>query len=252
MLPAQPNRSLIDGIDVLLALATAEGSVGSRELARRLDLEPTRVNRLLKTLAAIGLATQDADRRYEPGPGMHVLSAMSLFGSGLVRRAVPVLEGLDHFGVIVALGVLWRDQVAYLYHKQPGLSSTDALGRAGLFPATRSSIGLVLLAHRDRDDVRHLYGSASIPGFRSFAALESELARVRADGVAVVDNPKGPSIAAAIHAPNQAPYAAVAVSGNTEPMGVSEVGEAVRAAAHSIALAAYAGGNTYHGAGGNR
>lgn len=241
MLPAQPNRSLIDGIDVLLALAAAERSVGSRALARRLDLEPTRVNRLLKTLAAMGLATQDADRRYQPGPGMHVLSAMSLFGSGLVRRAVPVLEGLDRFRVIVALGVLWRDQVAYLYHKEPGLSSTDALGRAGLFPATRSSIGLALLAHQSPEELRHLYGSSSVPGFESVDTLAAELTRVRSEGVAVVRNPRGTSVAASIHAPNQAPCAAVAVSGNIESVGVTAIRDAVREAAAEIVLAAYAG-----------
>lgn len=35
---------------------------------------------------------------------MHVLGAMSLFGSGLARKAVPFFESLDRFGMIVALG----------------------------------------------------------------------------------------------------------------------------------------------------
>ena len=33
-LPAQPNRSLLEGIDVLLAVATSSGPRGVRELAR--------------------------------------------------------------------------------------------------------------------------------------------------------------------------------------------------------------------------
>lgn len=240
MLPAQPNRSLIDGIDVLLALAGSTRSLGSRELARRLGLDPTRVNRLLKTLAAVGLAAQDADRRYIAGPGMHVLSAMSLFGSGLVRKSIPILEELDRFEMVVALGVLWRDQVAYLYHKSPGIPSSEALGRAGLFPATRSSIGLVLLAHRPESELEAYYGSrdASIPGFSSYRELMRVLCTVRAAETATVPVPTGTSRAAAIHAPNQPPYAAVAVSGRM-PAEISEdVTRAIRSAAAAIASAA--------------
>lgn len=49
---------------------------------------------------------QERDRRIRQtgGPGMHVLGAMSLFGSGLARKAVPFFESLDRFGMIVALG----------------------------------------------------------------------------------------------------------------------------------------------------
>src|SRR5687768_12021147 len=78
---SQANQSIIDGISVLQALATSEEPVGSRELARRLGLENTRVNRLLKTLAAIGMAEQNVVRKYSPGPGMHVLAAQSLYAS---------------------------------------------------------------------------------------------------------------------------------------------------------------------------
>src|SRR5262245_29763060 len=103
MLPAQPNQSLIDGLACLQALASSSEAVGNRELARALGLEPTRVNRLLKTLAHLGLAEQDAQRRYRPGPAIHVLAAQSLFGSKLIRRAIGPLEELHRFGLIVAL-----------------------------------------------------------------------------------------------------------------------------------------------------
>ena len=85
-LNAQPNKSLIDGITTLQALATSPDPVGCRELARRLDIDPIKVNRLLKTLAYLGIARQTADRKYTAGPGMHVLAAQSLFASGLIRR----------------------------------------------------------------------------------------------------------------------------------------------------------------------
>lgn len=237
MLPAQPNKSLLDGIEVLLALAASESSVGSRELARQLGLEQTRVNRLLKTLAGAGIAAQDHDRRYVPGPGMHVLSAMSLFGSGLVRRAMPTLEALGRFGLIVALGVLWRNQVAYLYHGVPGMKATEALGRVGLFPATRSSIGVALLAHKSAAELESLYprSSRSIPDFPSRSSFERALARVRTTGVSLLQNQQGETRASAISVPGQAPYAAVALSGRMGKDISEEIDAALLLAAETIA-----------------
>jgi hypothetical protein len=133
-LNAQPNKSLIDGIATLQALATSPDPVGSRELARRLNIDSVKVNRLLKTLAYLGIARQTADRKYTAGPGMHVLAAQSLFASGLIRNALPVLEGLRRFGHTVALGVLWQDNVSYLFHAPPGIEASRGLGRIGLLP----------------------------------------------------------------------------------------------------------------------
>lgn len=234
MLPAQPNKSLIDGIEVILALASSADRVRCTELARYLGLETTRVNRLLKTLAAVGIVTQEADRSYTPGPGMHVLSAMSLFGSGLLRRAVPILEPLSRFGMVVALGVVWRDQVAYLYHRPPGTPSAEAVGRAGLFPASRSSIGLALLAHQTQHDLNRLYADREIPGFARFSDLESRLAEIRTTGVATIAVDDGTSYAAAIAQPDREPYAAVALSGNATGSRDTAVRAAVRAAAEKI------------------
>src|SRR5450432_664771 len=110
-MPAQPNQSLANGIACLQALTAAEDAIGSRELARRLGLEPTLANRLLGTLAELGLAERTPERKYRPGPGIHVLAAQSLRGSGLLQAALPVIRGLLDEGLAVALGVLWRSDV---------------------------------------------------------------------------------------------------------------------------------------------
>ena len=177
--PAQPNQSLIDGLTVLQALAVASGPVGGRALARELHLEPTRVNRLLKTLAYLGMAEQTSDRKYLPGPGMHVLAARSLYGSGLVTRAMPQLEALARYDRVVALGVLWRDQVSYLYHWQPGLTPVQAVGRLNAYPASQSSIGRILLARADETYVRALYADRDIPLFPN--GIDDLLAALRAE-----------------------------------------------------------------------
>jgi DNA-binding IclR family transcriptional regulator len=186
-LNAQPNQSLIDGIATLQALATSPEPVGSRELARQLDIDPTKINRLLKTLAYLGIARQTANRKYTAGPGMHVLAAQSLFASGLIRRALPVLEGLRRFGHTVALGVLWGDNVSYLFHAPPGIEASRGLGRIGLLPATTSGIGIVLLSELDDEDVRELYKDREIPMFpEGIDQLLAKLAEVRRLGYARV------------------------------------------------------------------
>ncbi len=161
MLPAQPNQSLIDGLACLQELASHGKPIGGRAMARALGLEPTRVNRLLRTLAHLGLAEQDERRKYRPGPAIHVLAAQSLLGSGLLRRAAPELERLRRHGLVVALGVLWRDQVAYLYHASPDTPAGGAIGRVGLFPANQSGLGVALLAGWKNPQIATLYPDAA-------------------------------------------------------------------------------------------
>lgn len=186
-LGAQPNQSLIDGIATLQALATSAEPVGCREIARRIGIDPTKVNRMLKTLAFLGIARQTASRKYIAGAGMHVLAAQSLFASGLLRNAIPVLEDLQRFGHTVALGVLWQDQVSYLYHAPPGVAAARGLGRIGLLPATTSGIGMVLLSQLDQEHVREIYAGREIPRYPDgIGQLLEALDEVRRSGHARV------------------------------------------------------------------
>ncbi|HEV7298530.1 MAG TPA: helix-turn-helix domain-containing protein [Tepidisphaeraceae bacterium] len=236
MLPAQPNQSLIDGLACLQALATAVGPIGSRQMARDLGMEPTRVNRLLKTLAHLGIAQQTADRQYVPGSGMHVLAAQAIFGSGLLRRATQPLNHLRRHKLSIALGVLWRDQVSYLYHASPGTSDSEAIGRVGLYPATRSSIGLVLLSQLPTADVRALYRTRSIPNYpEGMAALLADLAAVQQSGFAVVRPDEAhPTRTVAVAIPDSA--AAIALSGAIADGALHELHQSLRDAAERIAV----------------
>ncbi|WP_298196407.1 helix-turn-helix domain-containing protein [Novosphingobium sp.] len=231
---AQPNQSLIDGITVLQALAISTDPIGCRELARRVGLETTRVNRLLKTLSYLGIARQTPDRKYRAGAGMTVLAAQSLFASGLLRRALPALEGLRHFGHTVAMGVRWRDNVSYLFHAPPSMAASDALGRIGLYPATRGAIGMVLLAAADNDEVADIYGSGDIPGFASLDALLAELEVIRRQGyVRLCVNPERDQHSVAITVGETA-YAAIGFSGWIPESALPAMIEELRRAEHEI------------------
>jgi DNA-binding IclR family transcriptional regulator len=232
---AQPNQSLIDGITVLQALATSTEPVGCRALARRIDLEVTRVNRLLKTLTYLGIAHQTSDRKYRPGSGMTVLAAQSLFASGLLRSALPALEGLRRFGHTVAMGVLWRDNVSYLFHAPPNMPETDALGRIGLYPATRGGIGMALLAAQDNLDIEETYSGHDIPGYADLNELFAALDEVRSVGhvrLRVKDEKEQHTVAITIGNPV---YAAIGLSGWIPTAAMPEMLGALYEAARMIA-----------------
>lgn len=176
------------------------------------------MNRLLKTLAHLGLTERTAQRKYRPGPGIHVLAAQALYGSGLLRRAAVHLEELNRFGLIVAMGVLWRDHVCYLYHAMPGMSVAEALGRVELFPAMRSGIGVALLA-RDAD-------------LRRFGGDErATLKTARERGYALVEQEHGRSLGVALGGNDQA---AIALSGVISDSQASTLAAALRATADAI------------------
>ncbi|MDY1037391.1 IclR family transcriptional regulator [Enterobacteriaceae bacterium RIT714] len=143
---SQPNQSLIDGIRCLQYLVSSDRAIGCRELSRLMGINTTRVNRLLMTMASIGLTMQDEQRRYLPGPGIHALAAQAIRGSELFSRALPMLERHAPRDIVVALGVLWEDQVIYIWHSVPGSPTSQALAGFHMLPAWRSVIGMSLLA----------------------------------------------------------------------------------------------------------
>lgn len=134
------------------------------------------------------MLTQDEHRKYRAGPGLHVLSAQAARASGLLPAALPAIEPLRDTGLIVALGVLWRDQVSYLIHSRATRKLEEGIGRVGTYPASRSGIGLALLARQSDDEVRAIYATADeVPGFPGGVKdLLAELRRTRGRGYALV------------------------------------------------------------------
>ena len=234
-LGAQPNQSLIDGIATLQALASSPEPIGCRELARQLDIDPTKVNRLLKTLAYLGIARQTTNRKYTAGPGMHVLAAQSLFASGLIRRALPSLERLRRYGHTVALGVLWNDSVSYLFHAPPGIEASRGLGRIGLLPATTSGIGMVLLSELSEERVTEIYKGKPIPQHpEGIGSLLAALLAVRQQGYAriKVADERGFHVVAV--STGDPAHAGIALSGWIPEGATAELVEALRQAASEL------------------
>ncbi len=161
-LPAQPIQGIIDGTAALQELAASPQPLSCSELGLALNLDRTRANRVLKTLAGLGFARQVAGRKYVCGPAIHSLAAQALYASGLLQAASPFLRELEAFGHHVALGVLWRDTVSYLYHGNNKTPDLMALANLSMYPAETSSIGMVLLAEKGDDEIRQMYARKAL------------------------------------------------------------------------------------------
>lgn len=219
-LPAQPIKGLQDGIIVLQQLANSREPVSSLELANELGIEKTRINRILKTLSSLGIAYRTTSRRYTAGPGMHVLAAQSLAASGLFRTSVKHLEELEKLGHLIALGVLWRDKVSYLFHHAPGTPFQEGIGRTQLYPATQSGLGMALLAQKTNKEIIDLYSvKEKIAGFKNIDELMGAICEIRRSGFAAVKNETNWSIAVSIGTPA---YAAIGISAKIKKVEVKK------------------------------
>lgn len=183
--PAQANQSLMTGLDALMVVISAGQPIGCSEVAEELGVNPTKANRLLGTLASMGLIVQDPSRKYEPGPGLHVLAGLSLHGSRLLKVAMPELRQLTReTGYAAALGCLWRDRVCYLFHGMAD-GSMPAYQGPTLFPAAQSSIGRVLLSGLPAAVAADILTDHEPGGdYPSLAALLADLPAIAAQGYA--------------------------------------------------------------------
>ncbi|MCX6993413.1 MAG: transcriptional regulator [Kiritimatiellaeota bacterium] len=211
--PAQPNMSLCHGIACLQFLAMADRPIGSREAARALGFEPTRANRLLGTLASLGIAEKTADQKYQAGPGLHVLAAQSLRGSRLLNVALPHLKPLLNQGLAVALGVLWRMHVCYLWYILPDQDPGQGIGASNPWPAWDSSIGRVLLAALPLSDARRLYLQEQAKPCKTCLEFKRNLNAIRRQGYAFIPKKaiSGTTLGVPIGSP---PVAGLAFCGN--------------------------------------
>ena len=146
---SQPNQSLVDGIRCFQELTTSDHPLGTKELAERLGINMIKVNRLLRTLKAIGMAEQNQQKKYLPGPVVHVLAAQSFHSSALFRAATHGAISHAYDDRTLAIGILWKDAVVYMYHALAHQNPAEGLGGYHLYHASQSSIGKALLAEMD-------------------------------------------------------------------------------------------------------
>ena len=188
-----PPSYAIASVDHALRLAAMlqlEGGLTVSAAAQRLGVARSTAHRLLAMLVYRDFAVQDENRVYRAGPVLE-LAAHSQSQVGALRAAaLPHLQRLvDLLGETVNLCI----RTGYTARFIVSVECRQALrvgSREGMvFPAHRTTAGLLLLAELSDADLADVYAAdryASRPAERpDLAALRAELARIRRTGFAV-------------------------------------------------------------------
>jgi DNA-binding IclR family transcriptional regulator len=197
MLPAQPNQSIISGMNCLEEIVSLVDPIGSRELARVLGEEHTKVNRILGTLCHLGYVEKTESNKYKTGPAIHIMASLTLTSSKLLHCAIEPLKDLLKTEQTVALGVLWKQKVSYIFHGNHTLPFEKCIGSHELFPEEKSSIGSIIrvfnktekLSASDKKIIKNGYCSKNASENDVSLAVPIGNSKIIA-GLALAGNPK--------------------------------------------------------------
>ncbi|WP_269537147.1 helix-turn-helix domain-containing protein [Cerasicoccus fimbriatus] len=162
--------------------------VGVAQVAAELNMETTRVHRLLRTLAASGMLHWTDKRKYAAGPAVPVLATQTMHASGFYKAIGPMASLHNELNMTTAMGLLWNRSVSFLYHAKPDEPLTTAISSLDVWPATVSGLGIALLALLPDETVVELYTGRDIPKFDSVKHLQEKLSEVRECEYAIHDN----------------------------------------------------------------
>lgn len=206
-------------------LAAHRSTLGVVELGRATGLSKSTCHRYLATLVALGFVYQDAEtRRYGLGPSAVELGHAAIRSLDLVSTAAKPLQALaDETGFTASMATLDGPDIVYVDRRRPARAGSriELNTQVGSrLPAYCTSMGKVLLAHRDPDSVRVILDRTDLTrrGPKTITAREqltSVLRSVASQGYAVTDEELGPglrSVAAPVRDRDGQVVAAVNVS----------------------------------------
>jgi DNA-binding IclR family transcriptional regulator len=193
--PKTPPSYVVTSADHALRAAVMlqlEGGLSVTEVADRLGVARSTAHRLLQTLVYRDFAVQDDRRVYHPGPVLELATHSQSHVSRLRGAALPHLHRLvETLGESVNLTIRTGDRTRFIAsvecHQLLRVGSREGM----VFPAHKTTGGLVLLADLSQEQVDELYAAekyALRPEDRPDpAGLRALLAKVRRAGFALND-----------------------------------------------------------------
>ena len=240
-------RSVRRIVLTLEALCDADDGVTLSELASRMDAPKTSLVELLAGLTAEGCVERDAAGRYHLGSRFISLALRAASGRDLVTLARPLLvELVEVTGETVVLGILSPDRETAIYldkvETDNPIRYTVSVGERRELYCT--GVGKILLAYLEPDQRQKYIRSMARERFTtntitSARALQSELARVRREGIARTIDERflgASGIAAPIYSGDGRVMAAMLVAGPSDRVKKrsAQIEEAVREAADEL------------------
>lgn len=184
--------SFARGLAVLRAFGDGRAALAVAEVAKRTGMSRAAARRCLHTLAVLGYA-QARDGAYALTPVVLALGQAYLGSSPVTRVAQPVLERVsEQLHESSSLAVLEGDDIVYLARASTRRILAIGLSVGSRLPAVCTSMGRVLVAALPEAARTHYV--ATLPLVRHTPktivdrrTFKAELARVQAQGYAIVD-----------------------------------------------------------------
>jgi len=195
------SQSLERGLDILEMIEAAGAELGVRELARRADLSPTIVQRLISSLALRGYVEKNSEtQRYRLGHRSLSLGASSERAFDYAVTARRELERLAHEHHLNGfVSVLRGGRAIYVLAVQAEGPVAIKVSPGSDMPLHSTSAGKVLLAALSDSEARKLLGSRKLAAITPHtitdpSALLAALPRVRRQGFATVNEENIPGV----------------------------------------------------------
>ncbi|UQX87403.1 IclR family transcriptional regulator [Jatrophihabitans telluris] len=195
--PERPEyrvEALAKGLRILSLFDEQHPSWRVTDLAAAARLPMPTVYRVVMTLTAEGYLDHLPDGEYRPGVKALTLGTAALRSLDLVGVATPLLQRLgETTGETVNLAVLSDDRVLYLVRLRNSDLVTANIQVGSRLPAVTTSIGKLLLAYLDDNDLNaritvDSFGAQHGPNAKvSLDELREELVKIREQGWAMQD-----------------------------------------------------------------
>ncbi|MCM1972423.1 MULTISPECIES: IclR family transcriptional regulator [unclassified Streptomyces] len=178
----------IASVDHALRAATIlqlEGGATVAQLAERLGVARSTAHRILAMLVYRDFAVQGEDRVYRAGPVLELAAHSQSLVSRLRAVALPHLHRLvglldETTNLIVRTGDTVRFIASVECRQALRVGSREGM----VFPAHRTTAGLLLLAELPEEELAELYGDSDADDI-DLGRLRTELRRLRRNGFAV-------------------------------------------------------------------
>jgi DNA-binding IclR family transcriptional regulator len=187
------SQSLERGLDILEMIEGEGGSIGVRAIARKLELSPTIVQRLINSLAARGYIEKDRDSgHYRLGHRSLALGASGEHDFDYIVSARAELEKLAHeYHLNGFVSVLRDGRAIYLLAVQADGPIAIRVTPGSEMPLHSTAAGKILLAAMTDSEARKLIGPRRMAAITPHsitdpAALIAGLRKVRTQGYATV------------------------------------------------------------------
>lgn len=241
-------RAVERALQLVEVFARSREPFSITDMARKLDLAPSTVHRLVQTLMTLGYVVQYAEsKRYGPGRGIAEITRSMLLKYEFTEFSRPHLEALSHAsGETASLAGVYGGSVIYLDQVEPQNVVRVSNGVGTLAPLHCTALGKIFLEDFSPETFDGLLEHTGLPKrtertITSRKLLERELKRVRAQGYAVDDEEYALGarcVAVGLRGSSGAVVAAVGLSGPSSRLTmdrVPEIAALVRETAENLA-----------------